>query len=388
MATEINCSCEITENEVTICYPPISSGGGGGIGGGGTLNRYAKFTPDGANIGDALIYEDGAGVWGDIGFSGGVGTQLFLGYSASGILTIDGTNWGGLDIGADTVNLQTVTGGINVISRFQINNNDILVKSPNIFDGTYAYFEDDGNGNFTMRSAAPPSGGISSLNALTGATQTFANDTNVTIVSAGTTHTLTWAGTLADARIASAATWNAKESPLTFGSGLTRTVNAVANDLITGAAGGQTIAFGTAATDKGVFKATTGNKTVAETSTYRFLSGNNGAQELLRIGDGPTGNTGELGMHAVGQSSTTNYLLRAGTNFTYLNAGTDLRFNIAGANIAVLNSTTFTISSGKAFKLGNAAVTGLVAGALAALTNASIVIQDSAGTSYRIPCII
>ena len=118
------------------------------------------------------------------------------------------------------------------------------------------------------------------------------------------------------------------------------------------------------------------------------MSGNNGAQELLRIGDGPTGNTGELGMHAVGQSSTTNYLLRAGTNFTYLNAGTDLRFNIAGANIAVLNSTTFTISSGKAFKLGNAAVTGLVAGALAALTNASIVIQDSAGTSYRIPCII
>ncbi len=163
MATEINCSCEITENEVTICYPPISSGGGGGIGGGGTLNRYAKFTPDGANIGDALIYEDGAGVWGDIGFSGGVGTQLSLGYSASGILTIDGTNYGALNIGADTVTLQTVTGGTNVISRFQINNNDILVKSPNISNGTYAYFEDDGNGNFTMRSAAPPSGGITGV---------------------------------------------------------------------------------------------------------------------------------------------------------------------------------------------------------------------------------
>ena len=52
--------------------------------------------------------------------------------------------------------------------------------------------------------------GITSLNALTGATQTFTNETNLTIVSSGTAHVLTWAGTLSDARIASAATWNAK----------------------------------------------------------------------------------------------------------------------------------------------------------------------------------
>ncbi len=38
--------------------------------------------------------------------------------------------------------------------------------------------------------------------------------------------------------------------------------------------------------------------------------------------------------------------------------------------------------------LSNAAVTGLVAGVLAASTNASIVIYDSAGQAYRIPCII
>jgi len=47
-----------------------------------------------------------------------------------------------------------------------------------------------------------------------------------------------------------------------------------------------------------------------------------------------------------------------------------------------------TIASGKALKLGNTATTGLTAGVLSALTNASITITDSAGTVYRIPCII
>lgn len=42
--------------------------------------------------------------------------------------------------------------------------------------------------------------GISSLNAQTGATQTFANDTNVTISSSGNVHTLGWTGQLAAAR--------------------------------------------------------------------------------------------------------------------------------------------------------------------------------------------
>lgn len=47
-----------------------------------------------------------------------------------------------------------------------------------------------------------------------------------------------------------------------------------------------------------------------------------------------------------------------------------------------------TIASGKSLVLGNAAVTGLSAGVLAALTNASLVLLDNTGQAYRIPCTI
>lgn len=59
-----------------------------------------------------------------------------------------------------------------------------------------------------------------------------------------------------------------------------------------------------------------------------------------------------------------------------------------GAEITRVVSGGLTIISGKALTLGNAATTGLTAGVLAALTNATIVITDSTGQAYRIPCII
>lgn len=37
-------------------------GGGGGIGGGGTLNYIAKFTPDGVNVGNSQLFDDGTSV--------------------------------------------------------------------------------------------------------------------------------------------------------------------------------------------------------------------------------------------------------------------------------------------------------------------------------------
>lgn len=49
-------------------------------------------------------------------------------------------------------------------------------------------------------SCAVGGSGLTSLNSQTGSTQTFTNDTNVTVVSGANAHVLTWAGTLAVAR--------------------------------------------------------------------------------------------------------------------------------------------------------------------------------------------
>lgn len=70
-------------------------------------------------------------------------------------------------------------------------------------------------------------------------------------------------------------------------------------------------------------------------------------------------------------------------------AGTGkINFTPQGTSSMFIDTSGITIGSGKAIKLGNAAVTGLTAGVLAALTNASLTIVDSTGQVYRIPVII
>jgi hypothetical protein len=401
MATEINCSCEITENEVTICYPPISSGGGGGIGGGGTLNFIAKFTPDGSTIGDSRFFESSTESW----VKNSLLNKTFdfenaIVNSKAGFKSIDANlhelfdgdediaityseterklwkkngdlvlNW------QDEMLYPTAVGVHGVYERTSIRDS---VNGYVLYDLSTNSTKDSTNNvsaNFESRVLTNSSGTgvfdwqnelISSLGgnvtlaelAILGSTQAAGGGTRVlTTDNAGT---VSWAA---------GGGGGTTTNPLTIGSGLSGTsfdgsaAVTIQNQLITGLAGGQTIAFGTAATDKGVFKATTGNKTVAETSTYRFLSGNNGAQELLRIGDGPTGlGTNELGMHAVGQSSTTNYLLRAGTNFTYINAGTDLRLQVGGVNYINMLSGAGTVAIQKPVTFATGANVTLVAG--------------------------
>lgn len=82
-------------------------------------------------------------------------------------------------------------------------------------------------------------------------------------------------------------------------------------------------------------------------------------------------------------------------------AGGDIIFkttaSVAGSGTQNASATSITlkggtqavvVSSGNTFQIGNAASTGLAAGVLAATTNATIVITDSTGQAYRIPCII
>ena len=74
----------------------------------------------------------------------------------------------------------------------------------------------------TIICTTPSGSGITSLNGSTSSTQTFAtsSDTNIglTIGTLNGVHTFTptWIGTLADGRIASAATWNAKQNAISF----------------------------------------------------------------------------------------------------------------------------------------------------------------------------
>lgn len=60
---------------------------------------------------------------------------------------------------------------------------------------------------------------------------------------------------------------------------------------------------------------------------------------------------------------------------------------ISGDIAASASGLSVRMINGAQFWLSNAATTGLVAGALAALTNASMVIYDSTGTAYRFPVV-
>lgn len=61
---------------------------------------------------------------------------------------------------------------------------------------------------------------------------------------------------------------------------------------------------------------------------------------------------------------------------------------VGGATVLDVSAALVAVASGSALHLGNAAVTGLTPGVLAATTNATLVLTDSGGQAYRIPCII
>lgn len=115
------------------------------------------------------------------------------------------------------------------------------------------------------------------------------------------------------------------------------------------------------------------NVSVAGTFQFQFEGNGSAASPSIFLDSSPfpgmflnNGNGGTIGFS--GNASTNHLLIQTSVGIT---TGLDL-----------------IVGSGKALQLGNAATTGLVAGALAALTNATIVIKDSTGQAYRVPCVI
>lgn len=114
------------------------------------------------------------------------------------------------------------------------------------FDSTTHHFYFSENGGAWTQFGTGSGGGITSLNTLTAASQTFANDTNVTITSATSTHTLGWSGQLSATRGGTGVNGStAANGQLLIGNGsgyTLSTLTAGSNVTITNSAGGITIA--------------------------------------------------------------------------------------------------------------------------------------------------
>jgi hypothetical protein len=100
--------------------------------------------------------------------------------------------------------VRNMSGGASAAERMRVKSTGQLqlafYTGSGSFTGTAAgYLAFDSSGNI-LTVAVPSGGGVTTLNTLTAATQTFANDTNVTITSATSTHTLGWTGQLAVSR--------------------------------------------------------------------------------------------------------------------------------------------------------------------------------------------
>jgi len=111
-----------------------------------------------------------------------------------------------------------------------------------------------------------------------------------------------------------------------------------------GISGGTTFISGTAATDRAIIRATSGNQVTGGSNIFTFENGNNGANKLAKFGDGLGTNIGEFSAWAANQSSGTTHMWRAGTNFTYINAGNDLRLQVGAVDYIDMLSGSGTVS--------------------------------------------
>ncbi len=146
------------------------------------------------------------------------------------------------------------------------------------------------------------SNGILSLNGLTGATQTFTDDTNVTIVSGGTAHVITWSGTLADSRVADDITLT----------NITQITNRAFTNILGGTAGSVIFSDGTNLQQNNA-------NLFWDNTALRFGLGTTTPGSLLSVQGGNAQITGTTTTHALVATST--LLIPFGVNVTVTNVG-------------------------------------------------------------------
>lgn len=133
------------------------------------------------------------------------------------------------------------------------------------------------------------------------------------------------------------------------------------------------------------------NSTAANLITIGFIDGAAASAQTLGVQNIIAGTSNASGANwtlrgslSTGSGTSGDIILQTGAT----GAGATVQ-NTATTALTIKGATqSVVVASGKTFQIGNAATTGLTAGVLAALTNSSIVITDSTGQAYRIPCII
>lgn len=223
------------------------------------------------------------------------------------------------------------------------------------------------------------SGGISTLNTLTGATQTFATGTtgtDFTISSLGTTHTFNIPTASSSNRgVLSTTDWttfNSKESALTFSTGLTRTSNTITSNISTGVSGGQTIIGGTASGNSLTLSSTsnaTKGKLLFGTSAYDEVNN--------RLGIGNTSPSYALDVN--GDIRVNNiYRFQGGQSFSV--SGSAININANNGTVWNANSTGSTLLT-----LSNGGIYGFTAGFVTGYTNPFIAlgVHRESGTNWR-----